>query len=207
MITVYLIRHSKTEKTNNVLNNDSLQLQNEKQLLSIDGELLAEEKMNNSNLKNIDVLYSSNYLRALGTAKYIARNNNLIINIHEGFGERKFGISSWNEIPEDFYDRQASEENYKIGNGESQVDVRERMYKSLMEVLEDDKKIAIVTHSTAMLFLLMKWCNITKENISYNDKIIATTKVDNCDIFELTFHDKFLRYLNMYILLKYHLTY
>lgn len=34
MITVYLIRHSKTEKTNNVLNNDSLQLQNEKQLLS-----------------------------------------------------------------------------------------------------------------------------------------------------------------------------
>lgn len=187
MITVYLIRHSKTEKTNNVLNNDSLQLQNEKQLLSIDGELLAEEKMNNSSLKNIDVLYSSNYLRALGTAKYIARNNNLIINIHEGFGERKFGISNWNEIPEDFYDRQASEENYKIGNGESQIEVRERMYKSLMEVLEDDKRIAIVTHSTAMLFLLMKWCDITKDNIFYNDKIIADTKVDNCDIFELTF--------------------
>lgn len=61
------------------------------------------------------------------------------------------------------------------------------MYKSLMEVLEDDKKIAIVTHSTAMLFLLMKWCNITKDNIFYNDKIIADTKVDNCDIFELTF--------------------
>ena len=190
MTTVYLVRHSRTEKTNSVLNSDSLQLQNEKQLLSIDGELLAEEKMNNINLKNIDVLYSSNYLRALGTAKYIAKNNNLIINIHEGFGERKFGISNWNEIPEDFYDRQASDETYKIGNGESQVDVRERMYKSLMEVLEDDKKIAIVTHSTAMLFLLMKWCNITKENISYNDKIIATTKVDNCDIFELTFNDE-----------------
>lgn len=189
MITVYLIRHSKTEKTNNVLNNDSLQLQNEKQLLSIDGELLAEEKMNNSNLKNIDVLYSSNYLRALGTAKYIARNNNLIINIHEGFGERKFGILNWNEIPEDFYDRQASEENYKIGNGESQLEVKDRMYKSLMEVLEDNKKIAIVTHSTAMLFLLMKWCDITKEHISYNDKIIADTKVDNCDIFELTFNN------------------
>ena len=190
MINVYLIRHSKTEKTNNFVNSDNLQLQNEKQFLSIDGELLAENKMNNSILKDIDILYSSNYLRALGTAKYIARNNNIIINIHEGFGERKFGISSWNEIPEDFYDRQASEENYKIGNGESQVDVRERMYKSLMEVLEDDKKIAIVTHSTAMLFLLMKWCNITKENISYNDKIIATTKVDNCDIFELTFNDE-----------------
>ena len=166
------------------------QIQNEKQLLSIDGELLAEEKMNNINLKNIDVLYSSNYLRALGTAKYIAKNNNLIINIHEGFGERKFGISNWNEIPEDFYDRQASDETYKIGNGESQIEVRDRMYKSLIEVLEENKKIAIVTHSTAMLFLLMKWCDITKEHISYNDKIIADTKVENCDIFELTFNNK-----------------
>lgn len=189
MTTVYLIRHSKSEKINNIVNSDNLQIQNEKQFLSIEGEELAKEKMNNDELKNIDALYSSNYLRALGTAKYIARSNNITINIHEGFGERKFGISSWNEIPEDFYDRQASEENYKIGNGESQVDVRERMYKSLMEVLEDDKKIAIVTHSTAMLFLLMKWCNITKDNIFYNDKIIATTKVDNCDIFELTFND------------------
>ena len=187
--TIYLIRHSKTEKTNSVLNNDSLQLQNEKQFLSIDGELLAEDKMNNSNLKNIDVLYSSNYLRALGTAKYIARNNNLIINIHEGFGERKFGVSNWNEIPEDFYDRQESDEYYKIGNGESQVEVRDRMYKSLMEVLEEDKNIAIVTHSTAMLFLLMKWCDITKEHISYNNKIIANTKVNNCDIFELIFNN------------------
>lgn len=157
--------------------------------MSIDGELLAEEKMNNSNLKNIDVLYSSNYLRALCTAKYIARNNNLIINIHEGFGERKFGVSNWNEIPEDFYDRQASDENYKIGNGESQVEVRERMYKSLTEVLEANKKIAIVTHSTAMLFLLMKWCNITKESISFKGKVVSDTKIDNCDIFELTFND------------------
>lgn len=190
MTTVYLVRHSRTEKTNSVLNSDSLQLQNEKQLLSIEGEEFAKEKMNNINLKNIDVLYSSNYLRALGTAKYIAKNNNLIINIHEGFGERKFGISNWNEIPEDFYDRQASDENYKIGNGESQNEVRDRMYKSLIEVLEDDKKIAIVTHSTAMLFLLMKWCDISKEHISYNGKIIADTKVDNCDIFELTFNNK-----------------
>ena len=41
MIKVYLIRHSKTEKTNNFVNSDNLQLQNEKQFLSIDGELLA----------------------------------------------------------------------------------------------------------------------------------------------------------------------
>lgn len=189
MTTVYLIRHSKSEKINNIVNSDNLQIQNEKQFLSIEGEELAKEKMNNDELKNIDALYSSNYLRALGTAKYIARNNNITINIHEGFGERKFGISSWNEIPKDFYDRQASEENYKIGNGESQVEVKERMYKSLMEVLEDDKKIAIVTHSTAMLFLLKKWCNITDDGIYFNDKTISNLKIDNCDIFKLTFDE------------------
>lgn len=189
MTTVYLIRHSKSEKINNIVNSDNLQIQNEKQFLSIEGEELAKEKMNNDELKNIDALYSSNYLRALGTAKYIARNDNLTINIHEGFGERKFGISSWNEIPEDFYDRQASEENYKIGNGESQVEVRERMYKALMEVLEDDKKIAIVTHSTAMLFLLKKWCNITDDGIYFNDKMISNLKIDNCDMFKLTFDE------------------
>ena len=90
MTTVYLIRHSKSEKINNIVNSDNLQIQNEKQFLSIEGEELAKEKMNNDELKNIDALYSSNYLRALGTAKYIARNNNITINIHEGFGERKF---------------------------------------------------------------------------------------------------------------------
>lgn len=189
MATLYLIRHSKTEKTNNIVNTDNLQIQNEKQFLSIDGELLAQEKMNNSELKKIDILYSSNYLRALGTAKYIAKNNNIIINIHEGFGERKFGVSSWNEIPDDFYERQANEENYKIGNGESQIEVRDRMYKSLIEVLESDKKIAIVTHSTAILFLLMKWCDITKENIYFNNKVVASSKIDNCDVFKLTFND------------------
>lgn len=191
MTTIYLIRHSKSEKTNNLVNNDNLQIQNEKQFLSIEGEQLAKEKMNIDELKNIDVLYSSNYLRALGTAKYIAKNNNITINIHEGFGERKFGVSNWDEIPNDFYDRQAIDENYKIDNGESQLEVRNRMLKSLNSVIEKNKRIAIVTHSTAMLFLLMKWCNVTMEKISYKDMIICDTKIDNCDIFKLTFDDNY----------------
>ena len=187
--TIYLIRHSKPLEVNNDYTNDNLQLQNEKKILSKEGENIAKEKFNSSIFSNIDCIYSSNYVRAISTAKYIAEKNNLKISIIDELGERKFGVSNWNEIPEDFYDRQESDEYYKIGNGESQVEVRDRMYKSLMEVLEEDKKIAIVTHSTAMLFLLMKWCDITKEHISYNNKIIANTKVDNCDIFELIFNN------------------
>ena len=45
MTTVYLIRHSKSEKINNIVNSDNLQIQNEKQFLSIEGEELAKEKI------------------------------------------------------------------------------------------------------------------------------------------------------------------
>lgn len=44
--TIYLIRHSKTLKVNNNLNNDNLQIQNEKSSLSIEGEQIAKEKLN-----------------------------------------------------------------------------------------------------------------------------------------------------------------
>lgn len=66
-----------------------------------------------------------------------------------------------------------------------------------MNVLEnDDKKIAIVFHSTAMLFLLMTWCKVipSKEDFSYkflfNDEEVFNDKIDYCEIFKLTFDDK-----------------
>ena len=74
---VYFVRHSKPLKVNNDKNMDSLQIQNEKQPLSIEGENIAREKLNIKELKDIDKLYSSSYVRAISTAKYIAENNNI----------------------------------------------------------------------------------------------------------------------------------
>ena len=194
---VYLIRHSKPLKVNNDKNIDSLQIQNEKQPLSIEGENIAREKLNIEELKNIDKLYSSSYVRAICTAKYIAENNNIEINIINDFGERKFGINSWDELPDNFGEKQFLDENYKTEFGESQKEVRERTFNALMNVLEnDDKKIAIVFHSTAMLFLLMTWCKVipSKEDFSYkflfNDEEVFNDKIDYCEIFKLTFDDK-----------------
>lgn len=102
MTTIYLIRHSQPLKVNNELNSDSLQIQNEKFSLSIEGEQIAKNIMNNPIFNNIDVLYSSNYVRAIQTAKYLASKNNLEINIVSDLGERKFGISSWDKLPEQF---------------------------------------------------------------------------------------------------------
>jgi len=72
MITVYLIRHSKPLKVNNDSNSDILQVQNEKKILSIEGEQIAKEWFNKEIFNNIDCVYSSNYIRAISTAKYVA---------------------------------------------------------------------------------------------------------------------------------------
>ncbi len=193
---VYLIRHSKPLKINNANNSDSLQLQNEKQILSIEGENIAKEKLSIDKLKDIDKLYTSSYVRAISTAKYIAQNNNIEINVINEFGERKFGVNSFDELPANFSEKQFLNEDYKIGTGESQKEVRERTLAALMEVLKkEDKKIAIVFHSTAMLFLLMTWCNIIQDKGTYkiifnNNEIFCGNFSDYCETFELTFDNE-----------------
>lgn len=195
MTTIYLIRHSKTFKVNNELNSDNLQVQNEKYSLSIEGELLAQNKMSNPIFNNIDRIYSSNYVRAIQTAKYLAEKHNLEINVISDLGERKFGISSWYEKPENFERKQFLDENYKIGNGESQKDVRNRMFSAIKKILNDNKgkNIAIVSHGTAISYLLKKWCDIEliddKLRYCFRDKELLHGHIDNCMTFKLVFDD------------------
>ena len=87
---VYLIRHAEQLKIKNkIVKNENSQISNEKIILSVAGEKEAEKISELEELKNIDVLWSSNYARAIGTAKYIAEKNNIEINIDESFNERK----------------------------------------------------------------------------------------------------------------------
>lgn len=195
MKTIYLIRHSMPLKVNNEFNNDNLQIQNEKSSLSIEGEQIAKDKLNNKEFANIDILFSSSYVRAIQTAKYIAEKNNLEINVISDFGERKFGINSWSELPDNFGEKQFLDENYKTEFGESQKEVRERTFNALMNVLKsDDKKIAIVFHGTAMLFLLMTWCKVVPDSGKYKiffngNELFCGKHFDFCETFKLTFND------------------
>ena len=194
MTTIYLMRHSIALKNiNNDYNNDILQLQNEKMPLSIEGEELASNISKESELQNIDVVISSNYVRAMSTAKYISNANNVNLIVNSAFGERKFGINSWDELPSDFGLRQNNDENYKVGDGESQKEVRERVYKALMDVIDKykDKRIVIVSHGSAILWLLKQWCDIDLKNkcIIFNDKQILYDNIFNCTTFKLEFDD------------------
>ena len=84
---IYLIRHSEQlrleaqavcKETSKIS-----QKKNEQNPLSNNGEILAQELSDVAELKNIDVRYSSNYVRAISTAKYIAEKNDIKTNIDE----------------------------------------------------------------------------------------------------------------------------
>lgn len=86
---IYLIRHSEQLKTKNIQSIKESQKANEEIGLSKEGEKKAKEISELPDLNDIDILWSSNYLRAISTAKYIADKNNIEINIDKDLGERK----------------------------------------------------------------------------------------------------------------------
>lgn len=146
-------------------------------------------------MQNIDLVISSNYVRAISTAKYLAHQNKLDINIIEDFEERKFGINSWDEKPKDFTQRQLEDENYKMPNGESRSEVADRMYNALFKILNEcpGKRIAIVSHGTAITYLFMKMLNYKKGtmNIQFNGKTIIDENFiwNTPEVFKLVFDD------------------
>lgn len=195
---IYISRHSQPMKVENTLSNDNLQLQNEKQILSPKGERRAKILSEIDELQDIDVVISSNYVRTMSTAKYIADKNNKELIVIDDFGERKFGINSWDELPENFENKQLEDESYKMLNGESRKEVTQRMLNALNNVLYEykGKRIAIVSHATAMNFLFMKWCEIksyTEDECSrkfyFNDKEFFDGKYFAPELFKLEFED------------------
>lgn len=201
MTEVYLIRHSeKYRNFNNIINDDSFQLFNEKIILSINGEMLANKLANMEEMSNIDVVFASNYVRSIGTAKYIAYRNKIDVNIDKNFGERIYGINSVDEIIDDFNVKQWNDIDYKFPNGESRRDVTNRMYNALIRVINDykNKRIAIVSHGTAISFLLDKWCDVfvnynndNKMNtkIVFKNKIIFDNNISAPCVFKIVFDD------------------
>ena len=189
MTTLYLLRHSKPLRVNNDNSKDSLQVKNEKNSLSLEGEEIAKEKLKDI---KVDIVYASNYVRAIQTAKYISED----INVVDELGERVYGINSWDELPEKYERKQFYDENLKIGYGESQKEVRERMTKAINKILEENKgkKIAIVSHATAISYYLKNYCDINIENdklvYRFNNKTILNGYFNYCETFKLEFDDK-----------------
>ena len=201
---VYLIRHSeqlKIDGIKNIFEDD--QINNEKVILSVIGEKKAEEMSNLEELKDIDVLWCSNYVRAISTAKYIADKNNIKINIDSKLNERKLGdLKKLKEIGKDkkytFTEEQLLNENLKNINGESLKEVNERMKICLNNILCENKgkKVAIVSHGMAIKVLLKDWCKLNRDlQLIYNDNIVI--EVNSPSVIKLVFYQNILEDLSL----------
>ena len=197
MTTLYLIRHSVRMPLNKIkykTNQDKLIL-NEKIILSSDGESRAKLLSEKEELKNIDVVYASNCVRTLQTAKYLLEKQNLSVTIDDRLDERRVGLANDKYYP-DWFERQYKDENFKTVGGESQKDVRNRMDEAITEILKEhkDKRIAIFSHGYAITFYLLKYCkliSIIDEKLKYqfNNKIIFDKPINAPEVFKLTFEE------------------
>ena len=162
---IYLIRHAETIAENGIRNtNEDSQMINEKEILSVYGEEQSKRLSENVELNNIDVIWSSSYTRAKATAKYIANNNNLPINLDSNLNERKLGnLKELGKFMKDKKTRDPSQEQlldrkFKTSDGESAEDTRERMTEFFDRILKEyeGKKIAIVSHRRFNKIFLIK---------------------------------------------------
>lgn len=194
MTTVYLIRHSEPFKNHYgvVEANEELLFSNKKNPLSIYGEKLAETISKNEEFKNVNVVWSSDYVRCMSTAKYFAFENNLKVNISEQLGERIHGVSSWAELPQDFEAHQFSDENYKESFGESRKEATTRIVTKFNQILNEnrEKRIIIVAHSTIFAYLLSNWCEVSYDKeYKFENNVFFDGSWNYCETFKMTFDD------------------
>ena len=182
---IYLIRHAETADENGIRNtNEDPQMINEKEILSVHGEEQSKRLSENTELNNIDIIWSSNYTRAKATAKYIANNNNLPINLDSNLSERRLGnLKELGEFMKYKKTRDPSQEQllyreFKTTNGESAEDTRERMTKFFNRILKEyeGKKIVVVSHGGSIKFFLLNWCEVNDDvKLVYNNTVLDIT--------------------------------
>ena len=101
--------------------------------------------------KDIDVVLSSPFKRAVDTVKDFADSKGLSIEIVDDFRERRVD-SVWIDDFSAFSRRQWDDFSYKLSDGECLKEVQERNIRALNEVLSrySGKNIVIGSHGTAL---------------------------------------------------------
>ena len=194
---VYLIRHSEkldTKYIDKYHSDEFYQITREKRILSSEGERKAKILSENEEFDKLDIIYSSNYVRTIQTAKYFAERLNIKININKDFNVRKYGnpLESKEIGIEQYYD-----ENIKNNEGESRKEVTERMYNAFNKIVKENKgkNIAIFSHGAAITFLLMKWCDLLsitndkKKCLKFKNNIITNKIFEAPEVFKLIINE------------------
>lgn len=96
---------------------------------------------------------------------------------------------------ESFTIEQLLDDTLKNKDGESREEVTKRMQIAFEHILKENvgKNISIVSHGAAIKFLIMKWCNLNKNNqLEFKNKIIT---LNSPGVLKLIFDDMDLKEL------------
>ena len=198
MKIVYLIRHSAPfvmidnyDDYQNVSWDDY----NRNMILSSLGEDNAKKLCDIEELNHIDVIYSSDSYRAIGTSKYLAEKNNLKIKLDNRINERKLGCEKISDLPLDFFRNSFDNKDLKFASGESLNEVDSRFNSFLSDILDStDNNIVLVIHGMILMSYLKSICdfNFDENNfkISFNNIEVMNGRFKNPDVFKICFEDK-----------------
>ena len=206
MTTIYLIRHSVRMPTKSIIEYHSEQdklIKNEKIILNVEGEERAKILCQKELFDDIDVIYSSNCVRALQTAKYLMERLDLPVIIDDRFDERRTGIPNDHIYP-DWFERQYLDANFKTEGGESQKDVQKRYNEVIHELLEKhkDQKVAVFCHGIAITFYLLLYCKLISIHdreleYEYQGKTLFNKSLNAPEVFRLTFDNDSLQNIEL----------
>lgn len=197
MTTVYLVRHAEAEGNINRLfqgRTDCNVTENGRAQL----RLLAER------FKGIPIeaIYSSPLIRTMETAKAVNFYHNLEIIKVDGIMEINGGVfeqKHWDELPKLFPDAYEVWTNrhheFDIEDGESMLNVYNRMRDTITEIVSEnkDRTIAIVSHGCAIRNFLcyannipfenldtIEWCDNTAVcKFEFDDNLVPTVIIQN----------------------------
>ncbi len=116
--------------------------------------------------KNIDIVLSSPFKRAIDTVQDFADKNGLTVEIVEDFRERRVD-SGWIEDFTSFSKKQWSDFSFKLSDGECLKEVQDRNILALNNVLKQysGKNIVVGSHGTALSTII----NYYDKSFGYDD--------------------------------------
>lgn len=116
--------------------------------------------------KNIDIVISSPFKRAVDTVQDFADKNGLPVEIVEDFRERKVD-SGWIEDFASFFKKQWSDFSFKLSDGECLKEVQDRNISALNNVLKQysGKNIVVGSHGTSLSTII----NFYDNSFGYDD--------------------------------------
>ncbi|HPC37739.1 MAG TPA: alpha-ribazole phosphatase [Exilispira sp.] len=167
---IYLIRHGETKW------NLDFKVQGKKDVpLNENGISQANILAKYFENKDIDMIYSSNLMRAKETANIIAKKLNKNVQIVEDLQEINFGVWEgyyWEDIKieyKDFLKRWENDlENIPVPEGESYGQVQKRVYKAFNQIIskhDRSSNIIIVSHGVSIKVLIAKILDIPIRNL------------------------------------------